>query len=68
MMPKRAQYTVSWLPERTAYLLREAGSVEDFSLSEDNVSWLRWLEEHHAFAFDGRGGHLKSVEGKPSTR
>jgi len=60
-MPKRAQYTVSWSPERARYLLTgPEGEARDFS--EDEESWLTWIEEHSAFAFRGRNGQINLLK------
>ncbi len=60
-MPKRAQYTVIWSPERARYLL--AGPENEArDISEDEESWLTWLEEHSAFAFRGRNGQINLLK------
>jgi LuxR family maltose regulon positive regulatory protein len=61
-MPKRALYRVSWSFERQAYLLSEPTGEEDVTLPRDAAQWLGWLEKHHAFAFDGRSGHLSLLK------
>ena len=61
-MPKNAQYIVSWSPEQADYLLRTAENEAPRSVSEDGAGWLKWLEEHRAFAFHGRGGHLNLLK------
>lgn len=61
-MPKSAPYRVSWSFEHQTYLLSESTDVEDVPLQEDAARWLEWLEEHDAFAFDGRGGHLNLLK------
>ncbi len=65
-MPKRAQYRVSWSQERASYLLSEAGRVDDGAMPADGAEWLRWLEEHRAFAFAGRRGRLNLLKEKRS--
>lgn len=53
---------VSWSPEQVNYLLGEPGNSEYRVLSEDG--WLKWLEEHRAFAFHGRNGRLNLLKEK----
>jgi LuxR family maltose regulon positive regulatory protein len=64
-MPKSAHYRVIWSSERTRYLISEAGSLLN-SVPEDDKEWLGWFEEHHAFAFEGRNGHLNLLKERRS--
>lgn len=55
-MPKRAQYTVCWSPERGEYLI--TGS----QLAAPDHLTLAWLETHRAFAFHGHNGQINLLK------
>ncbi|HEX7734074.1 MAG TPA: LuxR C-terminal-related transcriptional regulator [Ktedonobacteraceae bacterium] len=59
-MPKRAQYTVSWSPERAAYVVTGMELVEPAAFEQ------AWLEDHRAFAFHGRCGQINLLKEKRS--
>ena len=59
-MPRRAQYTISWLAELNAYSF--IGPVGEIASSLQGEEWLQWLGEHTAFAFHGRNGRLNLLK------
>ncbi|MDQ6661193.1 MAG: LuxR C-terminal-related transcriptional regulator [Chloroflexota bacterium] len=63
-MPKSAQYVVSWSPEQANYLLTGQENGAYRSLLEEGKDWLKWLEEHRAFAFHGRNGQINLLKEK----
>ncbi len=63
-MPKSAQYAIHWLPEQANYLFSEIENGVAQSLPWEGEGWLKWLEEHHAFAFHGRNGQINLLKEK----
>ncbi|EFH84365.1 LuxR C-terminal-related transcriptional regulator [Ktedonobacter racemifer] len=59
-MPRRAQYTISWLAELNAYSF--IGPAGETASSLQGEEWLQWLGEHTAFAFHGRNGQLNLLK------
>ena len=61
-MPKRAQYSLNWLPEEAAYLLTDAETGATFRLDETSAEWQAWLQEHRSCSFRGRSGVLNLLK------
>ncbi len=65
-MPKSARYIVNWSPGQEKYLLSGSGNDEECPLPEERAGWLKWIEAQHAFAFNGRNGHLNLLKERRS--
>lgn len=54
-MPKRPENTLAWSAELAAYVLHSDAQARAIP---DADAWTRWLDDHHAFSFQGRHGRL----------
>ncbi|HET8913943.1 MAG TPA: hypothetical protein VFN23_20890, partial [Ktedonobacteraceae bacterium] len=63
-MPKSAKHTIIWVSDLESYLLTEAEMDQSQQISDKDASWLEWLENHRAFAFNGRNGQLNLLKEK----
>ncbi|HLV97971.1 MAG TPA: LuxR C-terminal-related transcriptional regulator [Ktedonobacterales bacterium] len=63
-MPKSALYSVNWSPQQATYLFSGPEQQASLPSLEEGGDWLRWLETHHAFAFQGRAGQINLLKEK----
>lgn len=63
-LPKRVQCMVQRIGEQEHALLIKQGNTASCQLSQEGGAWQAWLEEHHAFAFQGRDGPINLLNEK----
>jgi LuxR family transcriptional regulator, maltose regulon positive regulatory protein len=61
-MPQPLRYALIWSHEHQHYTLTRDGQPEQGFLPADQSAFVRWLEEHTAFAFLGQAGRISVLK------